>query len=156
MTSRNRAEQLERVVSEMVENYGLSLFQQYWELCKLTAPVSEVKRFFVRVESVFPKGGYCNAAIISDSLLIDIEGDDRDSSGSLSVGALESLTAVHVHLGYLQGLQDSLGASLVVLAETGGEADSGYHWVAKSEEEAEHLLSFAKALVQTITPATAE
>ena len=110
-----------------------------------------VQRFFVSSESQFPQGGHCNVAIIGSGLLVDIEGDESSRSGSLTLERLDSITSVSIHAGSLPGLPESRGASLVVIADGVGETDIGLHWIAKTEEEEEHLLKFAQFLVQAIS-----
>ena len=102
-------------------------------------------------DDAFSGGGYCNVAIIADGLLIDIEGDDNDNTGNLTFQPLESISAVRVRAEPLRGLDHSRDALLVVLANRVGEEGVGLHWVAKTEEDEERLLAFAKTLVKAIS-----
>ena len=129
-------------------------FAQYWELYEDTTDIQSIKGFFVRTEPLaryYSGGGYCNVAIIADRLLIDIDGDDGDNTGSLTFHPLESVSGVEIHAEPLRGLDSSRDALLVVLANQVGEEDIGLHWVAKTEEDEEHLLAFAKTLVKAIS-----
>ena len=65
--------------------------------------------------------------------------------------SLDSISRVSIHAGSLPGLPSSNGASLVVLSRRLAETNVGLHWVAKSDDEEEHLLRFAKCLVQAIS-----
>ena len=67
------------------------------------------------------------------------------------MASLDSISGVSIHAGSLPGLPSSNGASLVILSRRPAETNVGLHWVAKSDEEEEHLLSFAKCLVQVIS-----
>ena len=89
------------------------MFAQYWELYEETADTSKIEWFYLNVEPQQPlKGGYCNVAIIGGGLLIDVEGDDTNHSGSLSLGPLESFSSVAMQKGALPGLSHSQDASL--------------------------------------------
>ena len=158
MNARDLSAQLNRIVEKAIEEQELAKLGEYWELYEATTHVSEVQAFFIRIEAqnsalVLSRGGYCNVAIIADGLLIDIEADDSDNSGSLTVQSLESVSDISIHKGSLQNLSSTRGASLVVLANRIGEEDIGLHWAAKTAEEEEHLLQFAEALVQSISKA---
>ena len=158
MTTRDLSAQLKRIVEKAIEEHELESFAEYWELYEATANTKEVQAFFLRTEvqedaAVFIIGEavYCNVAIIGDGLLIDIEGDDSDGTGSLVFHSLASVSGVSIHAEPLQNLPSSRGASLVVLANRVGEEGIGLHWVAKTEEEEERLLEFAEALVEAIS-----
>ena len=131
-------------------------FAQYWELYEDTTDIQSIKGFFVRTKVEdhaldYTGGGYCNVAVICDGLIIDIEGDDEDKTGSLTFHPLESVSSVEIHAEPLRGLDASRGALLVVLANRVGEEDIGLHWVAKTEQEKERLLKFAQVLVSEIS-----
>ena len=64
---------------------------------------------------------------------------------------LESVSGIEIHAEPLRGLDASRGALLVVLAYRVGEEDIGLHWVAKTEQEKEYLLKFARVLVSEIS-----
>ena len=151
MNIRDYSSHLDRIVEQAIENGGFPTFAQYWEIYSLTADLSAVQAFYFRTESQYPFGAYCNAAIIGDGLLVDIEGDETKKSGGLTMASLDSISGVSIHAGSLPGLPSSNGASLVVLSRRPAETNVGLHWVAKSDEEEEHLLSFAKCLVQVIS-----
>ena len=154
MTTRNLSAQLASIVERAIEVHKLEKFAEYWELYADAADVQSIKGFFVRTEpraSFYSGGGYCNVAIIGDGLLIDIEGNDNDNTGNLTFQPLESISAVRVRAEPLRGLDHSRDALLVVLTNRVGEEGVGLHWVAKTEEDEEHLLAFAKALVKAIS-----
>ena len=157
MSARDLSEQLSRIVEKAIEEHELEKFEDYWELFEATANIKEVQAFFLRTEVyrdtvlIMGEAAYCNLAIIGDGLLIDIEGDDSDGTGSLTFHSLASVSGVSIHAEPLQNLPSSRGASLVVLANRAGEEDVGLHWVAKTEEEEERLLRFAEALVEALS-----
>lgn len=151
MTNRNRSAELERIVGRAIENDRLAAFKRYWDLYKDTSEISSVQGFFVKTQSDIFRNGYCNVAIIGDGLLVDIEGDDSRNSGSLTFDSLNSITTISIHDGPLPGLSSSNGASLVVCANRVNETEIGLHWVAKTDEEEDHLLHFAECLVQEIS-----
>lgn len=152
MSGSDNSAHLTRIVEKAIKEHGLNMFAEYWELYKDTAHISSVQRFFVTIDSQQRlSGGYCNVAVMGDGLLVDIEGDDSRSSGSLTVESLASVTRVSIHAESLPGLQISQGASLVLIADSIGQSDIGFHWVAKTEDEEEHLIQFAKSLVSDIS-----
>ncbi len=154
MNTRNRSAQLARIVEQAIEEHDLEKFADYWELYENTADIQSIKEFFVRIERrpySSSRRAYCNVAIIGDGLLIDIEGDDNDNTGYLTFNSLESISGIEIHLEPLRGLDSSREASLIVIANRVGEEDIGLNWVAKTEEEEEHLLQFARVLVKEIS-----
>ncbi len=158
MSSRDRSEQLTRIVQQSIEEHRFAKFARFWELYESTTDIQRIEAFYIRTEVqdswLIPNGGgYCNVAIIGDGLLIDIEGDDNNGTGNLTFQTLKSVGAVEIHTSPLQGLHSSQGASLVVLTNS-DEGDIGVHWVAKTEDDEEHLLQFAQTLVRAISKDT--
>ena len=155
MSNGDKSAQLARKVERLVDEYGLPTFEEYWGLYESTADLSNVQTFYIQTEARNHFGGssahYCNVAIIGDGLIVDIEGNDDTRSGRLSLERLDSITSVSIHAGALPGLSSSQGASLLVLADRAHESGVGLHWIAKTEEEEDHLLNFAQSLVQAIS-----
>ena len=151
MSSGSPSSQLDQTVERLIRNGRLAMFARYWELYQRTSVITEVQSFFVRTEDGSAVGGYCNAAIIGDGLLVDVEGDDRDRSGSLTAHSLDAFDEVFIHDGPLRGLPSSQGARLVVVAELKGQESAGTHWVAKTLAEEDMLLDFAAVLIGAIS-----
>ena len=154
MSTRDRSGQLARIVERAIEEHNLVKFAQYWELYENTADIQSIKGFFVRIERrpySSSRRAYCNVAIIGEGLLIDIEGDDNDNTGNLTFQSLESISGVQVRAGPVRGLDSSRDALLVVIANRVGAEGIGLHWIAKTEQDEEHLLQFAKVLVEEIS-----
>ncbi len=156
MSTRNRSAQLTKLVEDAIEELHLEEFEAYWEMYESTCQVTTVEAFYLRTEvrvGDFGRklGDYCNVAIVGDGLLVDVEGDDNDNSGNLIAQPLKSFSEVSIHRGPLTNLESSRDSSLVVLANRVGEEDVGLHWVAKTEEEEEHLLEFARLLIQVVS-----
>ena len=151
MSDGSPSSQLDRTVQRSISSVRMVMFARYWELYERSAAVADVRRFFVRTETRLMGGGYCNAAIIGDGLLVDVEGDDGDHSGSLTVHSLDAFDEVFIHAGSLPGLPSSQGARLVVVAELKGKEDAGTHWVAKTPDEEDRLLEFAEELIGAIS-----
>ena len=153
MTSRNQSVQLISAVEQVIEVYGLDVFEQYWELYKEIGGISNVQRFYVRTGASAADAAdvsFCHAAIIGDGLLVDIQGDDCLKSGGLRFNSLASIVQVSIHDGPVDGAPSSEGASLVVVASRPNDAGPGLHWVAKTEQEENHLLPFAKTLARAL------
>ena len=155
MSNGNKSAQLAGIVKRVVGENDLPMFEEYWELYEHAADISNVQAFYIRIESFNDFGHesvkYCNVAILGEGLVVDVEGDDSKSTGSLTLSSLDSFSHVSFHAGSLPGLPSSQGASLVVLAHSAGESDAGPYWVAKTEEEEDYLLSFAQSLVRAIS-----
>ncbi len=158
MTARDPSPQLNRIVEKAIEEHNLAKFQEYWNLYTTTFDTISVQGFYIRTEAqdgqmLASSGGYCNVGIVGDGLLIDIEADDRNNSGTLSVQSLKSVSEISFHKGSLQNVARSQGASLVVVTHRTGVEDIGLYWAAKTSVDEERLLIFAKALMQAISKA---
>ena len=151
MSTGSLSSQLGRTVERFLSSGRIVMFARYWEMNERSASIADVRRFFVRTETRILGGGYGNAAIIGDGLLVDVEGDDADRSGRLTVYSLDAFDQVFIHAGPLPGLPSSQGARLVVVAEMKGQEDAGTHWVAKTPEEEDRLLEFAEELIGAIS-----
>ena len=64
---------------------------------------------------------------------------------------LNSIAKISLYTDSLPGLQISRGASLVVIADTIGDSEVGFQWVAKTEDEDRHLVQFAQTLIEEIS-----
>ena len=148
MTNVNRAEQLAEAVARVLALNNTAKFRQNWDLYKQTTEVSEIKGLFIRMEE---DEGYCNIAIIGDGRVVDIEGDDRDGSGDTIVFPFRAVSEVIFHRGSLPSLRRSTGALLIVIARIISREQSGPYWVAKTPEEEEQLMVFARTLVQAVS-----
>lgn len=141
-----------RTVGRMTEEHELGTFALYWSLYQDAVDVSNVQRFYVMVEpQPNSNGGYCNVAVIGDGLIVDVEGNDEQSSGDLSVYTLDSLIGVSVHAGALPGLPNTQDAILIVMVGQSSAPDAGLYWMAKTAEARERLIEFADALVKAIS-----
>ena len=156
MTTLESSAQLASIVKRAIEEHKLSKFAEYWELYADAADVQSIKGFFVKTDIQddafdYAGGGYCNVAIITEGLVIDIEGDDNDNTGNLAFHTIDSFSSIELHTRALRGLESSHGALLVVLANRAGQENIGLHWIAKTEQDKERLLAFAKKLVKAIS-----
>ena len=142
---------LSKIVEKAIEEHRLDTFARYWNLYEDTVAISDIQQFYVRIEpNLNSSGGYFNAAIIGDGMLVDVEGDDEQRSGSLVVHALDSVYGVSVHSGTLPGIPNTQNATMIVLAYQPGVNDIGFHWFAKTDEDEERLVQFAKVLVGSV------
>jgi hypothetical protein len=94
---------------------------------------------------------YGNVAVITDGKVIDIEGDDSDGSGSLTIRDLSSIAAVHLRTAPMEGYQRSAGASLLLSTRLVGESNTGPYWVAVTTQQEERLIQFASALTDFVS-----
>ena len=151
MADRDFSEQLNGVVESILQRQELEEFQAYWELAREVLVGVAVRRFYV---SAGPEDA--NVAIITDTLLVDIEGDEEGSeegeepSGNLSVYRLDAISGVEFVEGPVEDVPDSEGAQLVLLAYVAGSEIVELHWTAHTDEEREYLVLFGKTLVDSI------
>ena len=146
MAALDFTEQLNSVVAAISDEYRLPTFNDLWELRRQVLGDTPVRRFYVRAES-----GYANVGVLTDSLVLDIEGHEAESSNDVAVIPISHLSDIVFHKGPIATLPDSVGAELVVIADITGIEGAGYHWMAKTEQEQEYLIQFGKALVEAIS-----
>ena len=147
MNDLDQARQLENTLASMFAlNNNANSFRRYWNLYKQTSDIARIQSFYIKTEE-----SYYNVAIIGDGILVDVEGDDSDSSGGLNIRSLDAIRGVTVRSGPLKAFPRTQGASLVVLTRLVGETNAGPYWVAKTPEEEGRLLGFAQSLVQAFS-----
>ena len=146
MASRDHSEQLKSVVAEILVEDDLDTFREYWQLSQLILGNTPIRRFYVRTDE-----GYANIAILTDDLIIDIEGEeDDDSEGSLTFNPIRVIDSVSFHEGSVETIPKSSEALLVLFVSVFGSTDVGPYWIAYSEEEYRYLTLFGKAVVEAI------
>ena len=138
-----KSQSLRASVSEMLGQYGLSTFSRYWNLCNRAERIEDVEAFYC-FATTEPK--YGNVAVITHGKVIDVDGDDSDGSGAVSIRDLSSIAAVFLHAAPIEGYKRSEGASLVVSTRLVGESNTGPYWVAVTAQQEERLVQFASAL----------
>ena len=150
MTAGNYSDQVETVVANIVRQYDPEGFSDSWELCQKVLDGSAVRRFYVTAEL-----GYANIAIMTDKLLLDIEGDDEDrtTSPGLTVRRLNAISGIDIFEGPVQNVPDTEDAQLVVLAYVAGSEVVDMHWIAYTDEEKDYLLNFGQSLIRAIAKA---
>lgn len=146
MAGRDHSEQLKSVVAEILVEDDLDTFREYWQLSQLILGNTPIRRFYVRTDE-----GYANIAILTDDLIIDIEGEeDDDSEGSLTFNPIRVIDSVSFHEGSVETIPKSSEALLVLFVSVFGSTDVGPYWIAYSEEESRYLTLFGKAVVEAI------
>lgn len=146
MTSQNLRQQLNDIVDSILEDGENETFASYWELARQMLGNEPVRRFYAVAELT-----HANVAIITETLLVDISGDDEDEDGNLSIQRLNALSSVELIQGPVEDVSGSEEALLVLLSYVAGSEVVDLHWMAFSEEEEKHLLLFAKELVESIS-----
>ena len=142
MSEQDLTEQLHRVVDSISSEHDLEVLEEYWELARHALKGRPIRRFYVQAEK-----GYANVAILTDGVVADIEGDDREDEGSFAVYRINSLSRVGFYREQVPTVPDSGEAELVMTVHVTGISDLELYWIAKTEPEAEHLLDFGGALV---------
>ena len=146
MAGQDYSEQLKSVVAEILVEDDLDTFREYWQLSQLILGNTPIRRFYVRTDE-----GYANIAILTDDLIIDIEGEeDDDSEGSLTFNPIRVIDSVSFHEGSVETIPKSSEALLVLFVSVFGSTDVGPYWIAYSEEEYRYLTLFGKAVVEAI------
>ena len=144
MSRQDLTEQLHNVVDSILSEHDLEVLEEYWELAELALRGHPVRRFYVRTE-----GGCGNVAILTDSVVADIDGDDTDEQGHFAVCRISALSDIGFYKEQVPTVPDSDGAELVIVANTPGD-HLEFYWIAKTEQEAEYLLEFGRSLLALI------
>lgn len=146
MPGRDYSEQLKSVVAEILVEDDLDTFEEYWELSQAILGNTPIRRFYVRTDD-----GYANVALLTDDLIVDIEGEeDDDSEGSLTLNPIRVIDSVRFHEGSVETIPESSEALLVLFVSVFGSTDVGPYWIAYSDEESKYLTLFGKAVVEAI------
>ena len=142
MAGQDFSEKLHKMVDSILSEHDLEVLEEYWELAKQALSGHPVRRFYVHTDD-----RYFNVAVLTDSIVADIEGDDREDEGSFAVYRVNSLSRVGFYREQVPTVPDSGEAELVLTVHITGISDLELYWMAKTEPEAEHLLNFGGALV---------
>ena len=84
-----------------------------------------IRRFYVRTDD-----GYANVALLTNDLIVDIEGEDDDSEGSLTLNPIRVIDSVRFHEGSVETIPESSEALLVLFVSVFGSTDVGPYWIA--------------------------
>lgn len=146
MVERDLTEQLNSKVQEMLDEYDLEVFEEYWDLSREVLGDISVRKFYVQFNE-----GYGNVAVLSDELVVDIEGaDDAEEGGLLNVKPLKALSSVEFRQGPVDTLPHSEDTQLVMLLYEAGTDDWDMHWTAENDDERRHLVNFGRAVIEAI------
>ena len=147
MAERDFSEQLNTVVDAILQEHELPTFTDSWELSLKVLGSLPVRRFYASADE-----GYANVGILTDTLVLDIEGDDEseDSVAGVSVRRLAAISGVELIEAPVEDVPDSEDAQLVLLAYVAGSEVVDLHWIAYTDEEEDYLSLFGEALVQAI------
>ena len=125
MVNNDRRRELQSQLQSALQDYELPIFKQNWDLSSNVIHDLPIRSFYLTVES-----GYGNVAILTSDFLIDIEGDDEEPPGNLSVQRLSAISGVEFHWGQVEGISESEEAKLVVLVYVAGSEVVDRHWIA--------------------------
>lgn len=145
MVNSDRRRELQDQLKGAFQVYELPTFKQTWELSGNVIHDLPIRSFYLTVES-----GYGNVAIITSDFLVDIEGDDEEPPGNLSVQRLSAISGVEFYWGPVEDIPESEEAKLVVLAYVAGSEVVDLHWIAYDDEDRQHLFDFGKTLIDSI------
>ncbi|MCH7626330.1 MAG: hypothetical protein IIC83_10435 [Chloroflexi bacterium] len=145
MAGQDYSEQLKSVVADILLEDDLDTFEEYWQLSQFVLGNTPIRRFYVRTDD-----GYANVALLTNDLIVDIEGEDDDSEGSLTLNPIRVIDSVRFHEGSVETIPESSEALLVLFVSVFGSTDVGPYWIAYSEEESRYLTLFGKAVVEAI------
>ena len=145
MVNGDRMRELQSQLQSAFFDYELSMFEQTWNLSNNVIHDVPVRSFYLTVEP-----GYGNLAILTSDFLVDIEGDDENPPGNLSVQRLSAISGVEFYWGPVEDIPESEEAKLVVLAYVAGSEVVDLHWIAYTDDDRHHLMDFGKALIDSI------
>ncbi len=146
MAGQDYSEQLKSVVTNILNEDDLDAFDEYWQLSQLILGDTAIRRFYVRTDD-----GYANVAILTDRLIVDVEGEeDEESTGSLTFNPISVIESVRFHEGSIETIPESTDAQLVLFVSVLGATDVGPYWLAYTDEESKYLSLFGKALVEAV------
>lgn len=146
MAGQDYSDQLKSVVADILIEDDLDTFEEYWQLSQHIIENTPIRRFYVRTDD-----GYANVALLTDDLIVDIEGEEDDNStGSLTFNPIRVIDSVRFHEGSVETIPESSEALLVLFVSVFGSTDVGPYWIAYSEEEYRYLTLFGKAVVEAV------
>ena len=147
MTKRDFSRQLHEYMDDILDDGDV--IASYWKLAKPLFEDLNVHRFYVRAED-----DYTNVGILAGGVVIDVEALEDDDHGHISVYRIDAISGVSFYEDPVPTVPDSDEAELVVtVSSTHGNEDLVY-WMAYTEEDAQHLAEFGKALVSMFPDAT--
>ncbi len=138
--------QLQSQVRDAIQSYEPYTFERLWALSSNVISRFPIRSFYLSVDD-----GYGNVAILTDELLIDIEGEDEDPPGTFSIQRMSAISGIEFFEGPVEDLPDTEEANLVILAFVAGSEVVDRYWVAYTDDERDDLLHFGKTLVESIT-----
>lgn len=165
MAVRNYSKTLDLIVEDILKEQGKGgTFQNYWEISRDTIGKLPVRKFYVHTRQTnmafYGRVTYLNVAILTDGLVIDIEGNITtnslvsfsypDASDGFTVTHLKSIGTVKFQNGPIKTLRETSNAQLVLSAQVIGEDGIGAYWIAITDNEYDYLVEFGKALIEAI------
>ena len=164
MVVRNYSNSLVSFVENILEEYDAGAFHDYWELSREIIDELPIRRFYVHLGQsnigYSSRPNYLNVAILADNFVVDVEGAIRPSSnwvyssneqGGFVITPLKSIEAIQFHKGRLSTIRESENAKLILIASILGDSSLGKYWIAKTDDEYDHLVQFGKAMIEAAT-----
>ena len=145
VASKDVSEQLNKNVDSILEEYDLEVLSGYWDLAKRVLPGHTTRRFYVQAQE-----GYGNIAILTDDVVADVIGDDREDEGHVAVHRISAFSGIDFYKEQVPTVPGSDEAELVIVANAAGSDTLGLHWMANTDEEAKHLLEFGRSLMTSL------
>lgn len=142
VASKDVSEQLHKKVDSVLGEYELEVLSDYWKLGQRVLAGQSIRRFYVQAEE-----GFGNIAILTEGAVVDIVGDEQDGQGSVAVHRIGAFSGIDFYEEQVPTVPGSEEAELLVVTNVAGRDELGLYWMATSEEEAGHLLEFARSLV---------
>lgn len=142
------ADQLGRVIQEILLQGPHEKFEKYWKLYLDSAFIEKPDGLYFRISQ---DATYRNLAIVGDSRIVDIEADETSNIQAISVSPCRTLSGVVLYVGSIPSLPRSQGSLLTVACRATGSNSLGPYWSAHNEEEIVRLRKFAKILVNSVS-----
>ena len=142
MADTGLTEHLHEAIDDILDENDGVVFDSYWELAKPLFEGLRVHGFYVRAEE-----HYTNVGILAGGVVIDIEAVEDDEQGFVSVYTIDAISGVSFYEDSVPTVPDSENAELVMVANSKHSSEILVYWMAYTEEDAQHLAEFGKALI---------
>ena len=161
MVVRGNSTDLVSYVEKILEEYDTGAVHDYWTLSRNVIDELPIRKFYVHLgqsnPGSFGRIDYLNVAVVSDNMVVDIEGTIRKSSdlgyvnsdrGGFVITPLKSIEAIEFHRGPITTIRESSNARLILIASILGDSTMGKYWIARTDDEFGHLVQFGKSLIE--------
>lgn len=142
---RSLVRSFDREVRLREREHQLTSFVSYWALALQTLGDHTVIGWFKEFAE-----GYGNLAVVTEGLIVDIEGDDAADAGHVSVYAIRDIASLDLHIGEVPDISGTTPSSLTLRTNAAAQP-AGPWWTTDNTELHRDLRQFAAALTSRIS-----